>query len=133
MAWARHGHGMASVNQTRPHCVTQMGKTHSKPLTAWNDRGTSWTQHGHGILSVNRPLDVSLSSPRRGFDRRRVHIRFVVDRVALIEVLLRALRFFPVVLNPPVLRTHIHVHVAFTRRTNGRSPENFHKANLFRK
>jgi len=27
-AW--HGHGMASVNQTRPHCVNQMGKTHSK-------------------------------------------------------------------------------------------------------
>ena len=26
-----HGHGMASVNQTRPHCVNQMGKTHSKP------------------------------------------------------------------------------------------------------
>jgi len=23
MAWARHGHGMASVNQTRPHCVNQ--------------------------------------------------------------------------------------------------------------
>ena len=26
---------MASVNQTRPHCVNQMGKTHSKALTAW--------------------------------------------------------------------------------------------------
>jgi hypothetical protein len=25
---------MASVNQTRPHCVNQMGKTHSKPLAA---------------------------------------------------------------------------------------------------
>ena len=29
-----HGHGMASVNKTRPHCVNQMGKTHSKPLAA---------------------------------------------------------------------------------------------------
>jgi len=29
-----HGRGMASVNQTRPHCVNQMGKTHSKPLVA---------------------------------------------------------------------------------------------------
>jgi len=27
-AWSEHG--MASVNQTRPHCVNQMGKTHSK-------------------------------------------------------------------------------------------------------
>ena len=44
MAWARHGHGMASVNQTRPHCVNQMGKTHSKPLAARHGRGTAWAR-----------------------------------------------------------------------------------------
>ena len=44
-AW--HGHGMASVNQTRSHYVNQMGKTHSKSLAA---------RHGHGMLCVNRPL-----------------------------------------------------------------------------
>ena len=44
-AWTRHGHGMASVNQTLPHCVTQMGKTHSKPLAARHGRGMTWTQH----------------------------------------------------------------------------------------
>jgi len=38
---------MASVNQTRPHCVNQMGKTHSKPLAA---------RHGKGMLCVIRPL-----------------------------------------------------------------------------
>jgi hypothetical protein len=32
MAWERHGRGMACVNQTRPHCVNQMGKTQFKPL-----------------------------------------------------------------------------------------------------
>ena len=42
-AWHGHGHGMASVNQTRPHCVNQMGKTQSKPLAA---------RHGHGMLCV---------------------------------------------------------------------------------
>ena len=47
MARAWHGRVMASVNQTRPHCVNQMGKTHSKPLAA---------RHGHGMLCVNRPL-----------------------------------------------------------------------------
>ena len=26
-AEARHGHGMVRVNQRRPHCVNQMGKT----------------------------------------------------------------------------------------------------------
>jgi len=32
---------MASVNQTRPHCVNQMGKTHSKPLAARHGRETA--------------------------------------------------------------------------------------------
>jgi hypothetical protein len=47
MVGAGHGRGMASVNQTQPHCVNQMGKTHSKPLVA---------RHGRGMLCVNRPL-----------------------------------------------------------------------------
>ena len=40
-AWSEHGmgRGMASVNQTRPQCVNQMGKTHSKPLAARHGRG----------------------------------------------------------------------------------------------
>ena len=39
-AWSKHGMGMAleSVNQTRPHCVNQMGKAHSKPLAARHGR-----------------------------------------------------------------------------------------------
>ena len=44
-AW--HGHGMASVNQTRQHCANQIGKTHSKLLAA---------RHENGMLCVNRPL-----------------------------------------------------------------------------
>ena len=62
-AWSEHGmgaawawHGMASVNQTRPHCVNQTGKTHSKPLAARYGWGTEWARHGHGMLCVNRPL-----------------------------------------------------------------------------
>ena len=42
-AWSQHG--MASVNQTWPHFVNQMGKTHSKPLEARHDRGTAWARH----------------------------------------------------------------------------------------
>ena len=52
MVW----HGMASVNQTRPHCVNQMGKTHSKPFAARHGRGTAWARHENGMLCVNRPL-----------------------------------------------------------------------------
>jgi hypothetical protein len=32
--WSKHGMGMASANQTWPHCVNQIGKTHSKPSAA---------------------------------------------------------------------------------------------------
>ena len=52
-AWTEHG--MASLNQTRSHCVNQMGKTHSKPLATRHCRGTAWVRHGHGMLCVNRP------------------------------------------------------------------------------
>jgi hypothetical protein len=45
MVGAGHGRGMASVNQTRPHCVNQMGETHSKPLAARHGRGTAWARH----------------------------------------------------------------------------------------
>ena len=33
------------MNQTRPHCVNQDGKTHSKPLAARHGRGTAWARH----------------------------------------------------------------------------------------
>ena len=61
MAWARHGHGMASVNQTRPHCVNQMGKTRSKPLAAQHDRGTAWARHAmcESAFSLAAPLPPS--------------------------------------------------------------------------
>ena len=45
MVRAWHGRGMASVNQTRPHCVNQMGKTHSKPLEARHGTGAAWARH----------------------------------------------------------------------------------------
>ena len=45
MVGAGYGRGMSSVNQTRPHCVNQMGKTHSEPLAARHGRGTAWARH----------------------------------------------------------------------------------------
>jgi hypothetical protein len=44
MVEARHGRGMANAKQTRPHCVNQMGKTHSKPLAARHGMGTAWAR-----------------------------------------------------------------------------------------
>jgi hypothetical protein len=60
MVGAGHGRGMASVNQTRPRCVNQMGKTHSKPLAARHGRGTAWARHGRGMLCVKRSEDLPL-------------------------------------------------------------------------
>ena len=60
MVGAWHGHGMASVNQARPHCINQTGKTHFKPLASRHGRGTAWAQQGNGVLCVNRPLISSL-------------------------------------------------------------------------
>jgi len=45
MVRAGHGHGTASVNQTRPKCANLMGKTHSKPLAAGHCRGKAWARH----------------------------------------------------------------------------------------
>jgi hypothetical protein len=45
VAW--HGCGIACVNQTRPHCVNQMGRTQSKLLAA---------RHGNGVVCVKWPL-----------------------------------------------------------------------------
>jgi hypothetical protein len=41
VALRRMEHVMASVNQTMPHCVNKMGKTHSKPLAARHGRRTA--------------------------------------------------------------------------------------------
>ena len=54
----RHGHGMASVSQTRPRCVIQMRKTQSKPLAARHGRGTAWARHVMCALAFRRTLYV---------------------------------------------------------------------------
>ena len=56
MVGAWHGHGMASVNQTRRHCVNQMGRTHSKPLAARHGRGMAWARHAMCESPFNRPV-----------------------------------------------------------------------------
>jgi len=63
MVRAWHGRGMASVNQTRPHCVNQMGKTNYKPLAARHGRGTAWARHAmcESALSITCSECVSLA------------------------------------------------------------------------
>jgi hypothetical protein len=44
------------VNQTRPHCVNQMGKAHSKPLAAQHGRGTAWERRAMCESALMWPL-----------------------------------------------------------------------------
>jgi hypothetical protein len=62
MVRAGHGRGMASVNPTQPHCVNQMGKTHSKPLMARHGRGTAWARHAMCESSFAVTHDVDQAS-----------------------------------------------------------------------
>jgi len=57
---AGHGRGMASVNQTRPHYVNHMGKTHSKPLATRHGRGTAWARHAMCESALRRELSRKL-------------------------------------------------------------------------
>jgi hypothetical protein len=47
VAW--QGNGMVCVDQTRPHCVNQIGKTQYKALAE---------RHGNGMVCVNQPIMV---------------------------------------------------------------------------
>jgi hypothetical protein len=50
----RHRNGMVCVNQTRPHCVNQVGKTQSKPLAERHGMCESaFNRMGQGILPSN--------------------------------------------------------------------------------
>ena len=61
---ARLEHGMASENQTRPHCVNQMGKTHSKPLAERCGRGTAWAQYAmcESAFMIKWKINIPLQS-----------------------------------------------------------------------
>jgi hypothetical protein len=49
--------------------------------------------------------------------------------MALTQVFLPLLRLSPVSIIPPMLHTHLHLHVALTRRTKRRSLGIFQKSN----
>jgi hypothetical protein len=91
MVRAWHGRDMASVNQTRPYCVNQMGKTHSKPFAARHDRETAWAWHGHGMLCVNRPSwRQEAEAPRRATQsaHQRVKVSSPTHRPPVIPILI---------------------------------------------
>ena len=83
-------------------------------------------------VSWIRLLVAGLSLRRHSFDPRSVHVRFVVEKVALGRTLLSVLRSFPVSIIPQWLQTH-HLHAALTGRAKGESLGTFQKAVFFGK
>ena len=84
-------------------------------------------------------LVAGLSPEKPGFDPRTIHVRPVMDQMALVQVSLPVLQLSPVsiipptlhtplsVIIPPTLHSHLQVQVALTRRTNERILGNFQK------
>jgi hypothetical protein len=56
-----------------------------------------------------------------------VRVKFVVDDMEMGQIYLRALRYPPVNIIPPVLPTYLHPRVALTRRPNGEAWERLEK------
>jgi hypothetical protein len=58
-----------------------------------------------------RWLVAGLSPSRLGFNPRAVLMRFVVDEVAMGQVVLPLLLVFPIIIIPPMLHTHFYVWI----------------------
>jgi hypothetical protein len=92
-----------------------------------------WTQF-RIHLPINEPCYVSgglfpnLLSRSLVFSFRSVRVIFVVDQLAPRQGLLQVLRVLPVKFIPPILHTHLYLHVTVTRKTSGESLETFKKA-----
>jgi hypothetical protein len=78
-------------------------------------------------------LVAGFSTRRSGFDVGPVHVRFVVEKVALTHLFLRVLQDFRVSNPPPLLHTYHHTHVTLTRGNSKSGLRNVHKVMLARK
>jgi hypothetical protein len=50
------------------------------------------------------------------FDSRSIHVRFVIDKVALIQVFLPEVMFSPVGIILPLFHTHLHLNTNKDKR-----------------
>jgi hypothetical protein len=82
---------MASVNQTRPHCVNQIGKTHSKPSAARHGRGTAWARYAMCESALNLPpYDEALKNSTLGTSMSSYLSIVLIKGVALPSTILES-------------------------------------------
>jgi hypothetical protein len=133
---------LGSVTKTGcVYCAVRTGSLHIIQVKlTWSISGIILT--GEADVLGEKPAPVPLCppqisygpSPRRpDFDPRPVHMRLVVDNVALERYFLQVFRFSPVSIIPPMLHTNLHLHVAPIGRTNVRSLGTFQKTVPFQK
>jgi hypothetical protein len=80
-----------------------------------------------------RWFEAGLTPWRRGFDPRSVHVKSVLNKVALGQFCVQVLRFLHVRIISTMLRTDLYLHVALTRKDKRAKPGNLPKAMLFGK
>jgi hypothetical protein len=62
---------------------------------------------------------------------RLAYVGFLVNEVALRQVILRVPRFYPVTILPLFLHTHLHLNTTVIRKRSGRSLGTFRQSNNF--
>jgi hypothetical protein len=60
-----------------------------------------------------------------------MHVKFLLDRVALGQTFSRALLTVPAGIIPPLIQTHLHINTILIRRTSGQSLGGFEQGNAF--
>jgi len=112
------------------HCLTVFNNQDGECLL----RGTVWLiTFCIRIMSCLQAVpslkqSVAGFSWQSGFDPVRMTLG--VDTVSLGRVFLPVLWYYAVIVIPPMLHTHLHLHVAFTTRTNARSLKQYFFGNL---
>lgn len=66
-----------------------------------------------------RSLVAGMSPPKSGLDHRPLHASFVVDEVAMEQVVLQVLRFSPVSNIPPMSHTRLYLNTVLTKEQSG--------------
>jgi hypothetical protein len=78
----------------------------------------------HGVeteymRTYNSYLQFVFQPRRRGFNSRSIHVRFVVQKVAVKKVFLSVTRFPPISTTASMLHTHLQVNTKIIGRTSG--------------
>jgi len=88
------------------------------PSRAMAQAVSRWCHRWSPGSITDRSMPV-LWSPKPGLDHRPLHASFMVDKVALEQIVLQVLRFSPVSNIPPMSHTRLHLNTVLTKEQSG--------------